>query len=504
VVTDGSAYWSASKCLRNLGNPEEAAELLSTYLKKYPKGAGAFAACVGMFQSWLEAGNDKKAQKAGKAVFTNWPDAKDTFLVLAPWLENGFKVPRLKTRYEVVYGWAFDRVSGTRDPELRLLFLDLIEAQYRGEDFVKDGAILYCRAWAEIEAGRPEEGLALGEKHLKLYPKDINRDKVRVLMARALLAFDPPETEKAQKLLRAVAAQPESRYRKQAEELLGIEPKDKSIQIEKGFPREEGLGRIVLLTNLPSGHALRQAAQDWKKARDADVVTFSGAAVKAAAPGLRSSGPEYVAVLVRPEVIDSNFHLEMLELCRGLDRDPMPDFHFGYLTARDGPDLKAMLDRILSKEAEGGAAASVVPLPASGSQIENLDFFLHFGHGTERKIVGGLDAEAVSALTLPRGPVIFSGACFNAICARSFSGSVRDYTFHAPRDFDPKEVLSLAWVHAGVTGLIAALDGDRGEMAMGEWEFFQEHAPALGDVVGHTYRSIFMSLSDDYETFPRY
>jgi tetratricopeptide (TPR) repeat protein len=504
LVADGSAHWAASRSLRHLGKPTEAAELLESYLKKHPKGKGTFAACVGIFLSWLEAGDDKRAQKAGKVVFHRWPDAPDTFMVLRPWVERGYSVPRLKTSYRVLYDWTFDRISGARDPELRLAFLEIIETQHRKEDFVKDGGVLYCKAWAHIEAGRPEEGLALGEKHLKLYPKDVNRDKFRVLMARAYLAFSPPEIERARKLLRAVVANPKTRYRKQAEELLGVEPKDKSIQIEKGFPKAEGIGKVVLLTNLPSGHALRKAATEWRKARDAEVVQFRGSDVKAAASGLRGRGAEFVAVLVKPETIDNNFHLSMLELCRSLDRDPMPDFHFGYLTARDADDLEKMLTRLLAKEAEGGTVAKMVPLPNSAAQIEGLDFLFHIGHGTERRIVGGLDATRVSALSLTRGPVIVSGACFNGICSRSFASSIHDFTFHAPRDIDPKEVLSLAWIHAGATGLIAALDGDRGEMAMAEWEILRERAPALGEVTGWTYRSIFMSLPDDYAAFPRY
>ena len=41
-------------------------------------------------------------------------------------------------------------------------------------------------------------------------------------------------------------------------------------------------------------------------------------------------------------------------------------------------------------------------------------------------------------------------------------------------------------------------------MAMAEWEHFLEHAPSLGEAIGFTYRSIFMSLADDYAGFPRY
>jgi len=503
-VTEGDAHWYASRCLRYLGEPKNAAGLLESYLKRFPRGKGGFAANLGIFYSYDEAGEEKPARKAGKRVFAGWPEANGTFTVLRMWVERGWKVPRLKTPFKTLYDWTFKRIEGTRDPELRLAFLDILSTQHRNEGFVTDGAILYCQAWAHIQAGRPEEGLALGEKHLKLYPKDVNRDKMRVLMARALLDLSPPMTKRARKLLRAVVANAGPKYRKQAEELLGVEPRDRSIQIEKGCPKPEGLSKIVVLTNLSSGSDWFRAAAKWRKARSAEVVQFRGSDPKAAMGSLRRIGPEFVAVHVKPETIDNNFHLGVLELCRGLDRDPMPDFHFGYLTARNPKDLEAFLAGILEKEARGGTSGDVVAVQGPGGRLASLDFLLHYGHGTPRRVVGGLDAAGVAALALENGPVVFSGACFNGVCGLSFESSVRDYTFHTPRMLRPEEVISLAWIHAGATGLFAALDGDRGEMAMAEWEYFREHAASLGEVIGHTYRSVFTSLKEDYGDFPRY
>ena len=80
---------------------------------------------------------------------------------------------------------------------------------------------------------------------------------------------------------------------------------------------------------------------------------------------------------------------------------------------------------------------------------------------------------------------------------------LRDYHFK-PEELRPEEALSLAWVHAGATGLFAALDGDRGEMAGAEWEYFRERATSLGAVMGHQYRLVFTSLRESYKSFPRY
>ena len=60
-----------------------------------------------------------------------------------------------------------------------------------------------------------------------------------------------------------------------------------------------------------------------------------------------------------PATVDVNFHLDLLELCRSLDADPLPDFYFGYLTAATPEDLTRFTERILAKEAAGGAGAVV-------------------------------------------------------------------------------------------------------------------------------------------------
>ena len=46
----------------------------------------------------------------------------------------------------------------------------------------------------------------------------------------------------------------------------------------------DGLGRIVMLTNLAKGHALRKALEPWREAREAEVVGFRGRDVLGAAP----------------------------------------------------------------------------------------------------------------------------------------------------------------------------------------------------------------------------
>jgi hypothetical protein len=247
-----------------------------------------------------------------------------------------------------------------------------------------------------------------------------------------------------------------------------------------------------------------KALDKWREARKAEVVRFAGADVAAAAAALKKIGPEFVAVAVAPAMVDVNFHLDVLELCRGLDSDPMPDFHFGYLTARDAGDLARLCERSLAKDAAPGTRAAVTMPTATGREFDELDFALHFGHGMPTEVVGSASAAQISAYTLKTAPVVLSGACFNGVLSRSYHPCAYHLAFEPPVAYTPDQLISLAWIHAGAVGYLASLEADRGEMAMVEWQRLQEQAEPLGAVIGHQYRLAFTSLPATYPGFPRY
>jgi len=145
----------------------------------------------------------------------------------------------------------------------------------------------------------------------------------------------------------------------------------------------------------------------------------------------------------------------------------------------------------------------VIALNGDGSQLRSVDFALHFGHGTPTRVVDGLTGRQINDLELRHGPVVFSGACFNGVLSRSYHRCAYQLIFMRPDEMDPQKLVSLGWVHAGATGFVGALEGDRGEMAMTEWEYFRTTAAPLGAVLTHQYRLAFTSLPVGY-TFPRY
>jgi len=277
------------------------------------------------------------------------------------------------------------------------------------------------------------------------------------------------------------------------------------IPLARGLPRPEGIGKLVIVSNYAGRDGRFQAVKKLAEHRGARIVKFKGGKIGTVRKALVSEGPEFVALAVKPETVDTNFHYEVLELCRDLDRDPMPDFHFGYLCARNGEDLERMVDRILERERRPPErpVAKVVSLSGSGQQLEGLDYFLHFGHGQAWCVVKGLSGEQVGQLHLPRAPVIWSGACFNGVLSRSFHECAYRLVFSKPTTIDPERLMTLNWVHAGATGYFAALEGDRGEMAMAEWDYFREHACALGEAIGYQYRLAFTSVYADFTKFPR-
>ena len=505
LVTSGDAHWHAAQCNARLGRTEEAADLLAAYVKANPAGTGEFLAQQRIFDLWVEAGDAARAQAAGAVLLRKYPDAKGCYAVLRRFLESGWKPPKLATSYDALSFWTFDRTDGRKDPDLRLAFLDLLEKHFPREPSVKEGGTLYSRAWCHLKAGRFEEAIAQCETYLRKFPGGSAEDSARLVAAEACLSLAPPDTAKAEKLIKAVLADPKCRRRGEAEGLLAAaRGGGPTAQVSEGCPKPEGLGRTVLLTNLLLGDARLRALEGWRGARGAEVVRFGGSDVEDAAKDLARIGPEFVAVVVAPTTVDINFHFAMLELCRDLDGDPMPDFHFGYLVARDAKDLGAFAERILGSERRGGVAAREAVDLKQTQVVSDLDLLLHFGHGQAWCVEKMITGEEIAELPLPRAPVVFSGACFNGVLSRSWHDSALKPSFLPPREVDAKRLVSLAWVHAGASALLAALEGDRGEMAGAEWEHLRSTAAPLGEVIGLEYRLAFTSLPESFASFPRY
>ncbi len=457
------------------------------------------------FDAAVASADEGEARAAAKALLARFPDDPSALHVLRVLLEQGWKWPRFKTSLETLKRWEREEVDDRAEPDLRLALVEEIERRFPREEVVKNGGTLYERLWCHLQAKRYEEAIDLGRTFLRKYRDSLTQDKVRWAMTVAYLALSPPDTEEATALLEWLATDEASRYHKRAARKLDdLRTGSTWIPVEEGLPKAEGLGRVALVTDLPESSALLRALATWRERRDARVVRFRKGRLDDIVDDLRRLGPEFVAFAVAPQTVDVNFHWHVLEICRALDEDPMPDFAFGYLTARDGADLEALAERSLASPVHDAPRLRVVGVPASVGAVEGLDAFLHYGHGTPTAIQGGLGASALADASLSRHPVVVSGACFNGVLSRSYHASAMLPVVRRPEAYAPHDVLALAWIHAGASGVIAALEGDRGEMAGAEWAFFREAAPTLGETTLFSYRLAFTSLPETWDGFPRY
>ncbi|HVG94690.1 MAG TPA: hypothetical protein VND21_09595, partial [Planctomycetota bacterium] len=457
------------------------------------------------FDAVVAAREDAEAQALGKRLLSEFPEDPSALHVLRTFHERDWKWPRLKASLSTLRRWEQEEVDDRAEPDLRLAFVEEIERLFPREAVVRDGGTLYERLWCHLQAKRHDETLRLGKEFLRRFPDSPTGDKVRWAMALAHLARTPPDPESATKLLHWLAENETSRYRDRAvKKLDDLKTGSTWIDLPDGLPRADGLGKIAVVTDLAESDPLWKALEDWRRARAATVVRFRKGRLGDVADDLRKVGPEFVAFAVAPATVDVNFHWLALEVCRSLDDDPLPDVYFGYLTARDAEDLKALAERSLREPGDAAPKVAMVAVPSSAAAVSELDAFLHYGHGTPTGINGGLEAKALGDARLPRAPVVFSGACFNGVLSRSFHASALSPVVQRPAEYAPHDLLSLAWIHAGATGVLAALEGDRGEMAGAEWARWRETAATLGETIGLSYALAFTSLPEAWTGFPRY
>jgi outer membrane protein assembly factor BamB len=87
--------------------------------------------------------------------------------------------------------------------------------------------------------------------------------------------------------------------------------------------------------------------------RKGALVTVSYDDLAAVEKELRTRKPRYVAVVTKPERIDTNFVRRVLMLSTRLDDDPFCDFAYGFITGRTPADALAFVERIIRAEKEG-------------------------------------------------------------------------------------------------------------------------------------------------------
>jgi tetratricopeptide (TPR) repeat protein len=108
----------------------------------------------------------------------------------------------------------------------------------------------------------------------------------------------------------------------------------------------------VALTDAAFAKMARTIAA-FHKAR---TLAWDGRDSVALEKSLAAAPPDEVLFVVQPEVLDVNLHRRILLASARLDEDILPDFAFGYFTARDGESLSALWERTQAIRDRGLAA----------------------------------------------------------------------------------------------------------------------------------------------------
>ena len=299
---------------------------------------------------------------------------------------------------------------------------------------------------------------------------------------------------------------------------------------------EEIIPRYVVLTTFEPG------SQEWRQVewladlRFARVVRFSDIERdrESLILRLRELDPSYVAVLLRPDELDTNFQLAFLELACRIDRDIFPDFSFGYLPARDARTLKSLMAGIRGAEAkvekrlqritrvdfaaDESARKREVPawvkptdrihlsvheddaefLHKHFMDLKTADFLILHGTGTPEGIAG-FPSPDVSKLRLDT-TTVFSGAHSNGVTGAAFEA---DRGLVARKPVPPERSFAQRLLANGATAVFASLGATDARLVGYEWTAAILHGEPLGTAMKRAYDAAIMTQPSGPPTFPR-
>ncbi len=95
------------------------------------------------------------------------------------------------------------------------------------------------------------------------------------------------------------------------------------------------------------------AAKALSEHRKAEVVHFDPADLEALRAALAERAPRFVAVVAKPETIDTNFIRQFLAMSTRLDADHFPDFAYGYVTGATAEAARRFVETGIKAEKEG-------------------------------------------------------------------------------------------------------------------------------------------------------
>ena len=227
----------------------------------------------------------------------------------------------------------------------------------------KSQARFYLAA-ALSNTGRHQKALEVAQIWLRDNP-DESSDTMMSIIGDAYAAMG--QREEAAKIWKQMLREnPNSPYKPHIEKQLADPPKkddpantDASRELSTAAPAVQTkpgpylVVAVALDVDDATDQRFVKVAEDAAEFHKGSLIHFDGSNFEELARILKQHQPQNVLFVISPNVLDVNFHRQVLLLSPKLDSDPFVDFAFGYLTAESADDLEALWQRILGLHAKG-------------------------------------------------------------------------------------------------------------------------------------------------------
>ena len=142
-------------------------------------------------------------------------------------------------------------------------------------------------------------------------------------------------------------------------------------------PRLLGQSDYVIITDaeMNGKDAYMQAVDELAKLRNpVMIINLNDQSLDDVFSGLKVYHPKYVAIVVHPETIESNFVGQVFEGLTKLDDDPLLDCAFGYITGMTSSDALRMVQSTAQSESTRNVSNKLVVIAHTFAQNDLYPF----------------------------------------------------------------------------------------------------------------------------------
>ncbi len=285
----------------------------------------------------------------------------------------------------------------------------------------------------------------------------------------------------------------------------------------------EGESRYVVVSFVPADDPFTQAADALSKRHRARRMLASPDQLETLLPKLRALQPDYVALVVRPDMLDINLVNRTLTMATRIDEDPFVDFAYGFITGRDAEAAVKLVKASKPKESHEhprigqlGVGSSQMPRSVkqnaawplrNGSipvtmrisrgdtdetrdeafikdalqELDKTPILLLSSHGYPDGLVGGPKAGDLTGRDFS-GSIAMNIACYNGVTGTWFEDDWSAAKVQR-RQVAPDDSFCLKMIDTGVAGYIAyASPRPAGPTMMGDALLVASSGQSIGEL----------------------